>query len=294
MTITGFALGGSLYSYQIEAGDSNDEYRSDISTLSTEDIQSIENIDFDIETSEVNIISGESYSVSGTGRYNSYVKNGVWHVKTKHRTASITFLTRKIEIPVFWNYAGVKQSANTITIPENTNFENANIKIAAGTLSGNRISADDIKLKIGAGSIKFQEIMAKDLNVKVGGGEAIFNQVNVTESCNVKVGAGQINLGNEDTPYNNNAINDLLVKCAAGNITVAGKLTGDCNLKCSTGEIDAYLDGTRSNYSIDSQSSLSNIHIDSDDTFSNEKNSEHFGDLRIKCSLGDVSVGFRK
>lgn len=296
LTITGIAFGGRLYSYQIEAEDTNfdsDDYQSSPTTLSTEDADSIKGIDFDIQTSSVNIVAGDNYSISGQGRYKSYVENGIWYVKTKSRKAHITFLTHTIDIPYFWNHEE-KYNINTITIPSDSNLNTADIKVSAGSLNGDKLSADDIILKIGAGSLKLNQIAAKDLNVKVGAGEAVFDNITVTGSCDAKVGAGQIELGTENIPSGINTIANLQGKCSAGEMDIVGKLTGNADLDCSTGDMDLLLDGTRANYSIKSNSSLGDIDVDDDDDpFVSEKNNEHFGNLTLKCSLGEISVEFQ-
>ena len=135
--LAGIALGGTLYSYELHTDENGVEYQSNTTTLSSSEAETIHGIDWNIRTSDVKIVNGEQYSISGSGRYLSYVEDGIWHIKTAKRTARITFLNHSIEIPSFWNHASranKKLFQNTITVPSGTNLETAIIHVSAGAL----------------------------------------------------------------------------------------------------------------------------------------------------------------
>lgn len=261
--LAGIALGGTLYSYELHTGEDGAEYKTETTTLSPSEAEQIHSIDWNIRTSEIEIVNGDHYSISGSGRYHSYIKDGVWHIKTDKKTASITFLSHRFEIPYFWNHSFT--SKNTITIPADCSYETADINIAAGSLTGEELHADNIILKTGAGSCTLEQITAKKLSVKVGAGSSTLRKISVSDSCTAEVGAGELVLGSKKIPAGVNTISNLHGKCAAGNMTVTGKITGDSQLECSLGEIDMLLDGYRHNYRIDSHDSLGEIDINEGD-----------------------------
>lgn len=314
--LAGIALGGTLFSYQLKTDGDEDGYQTEATTLSTTEAETIRGLDWDIRTSEVKVVIGDSYSISGSGHYKSYVENGIWHVKTKKWGAQITFLSHIIDIPNFWNHTNT--SKNTITIPADVSLETANINVAAGTLTGEALSADDVTLKIGAGESKLEQMTAKNLSVKVGAGTSTLKKLQISDSCTAKVGAGEIVLGSKNIPAGTNVIANLEGKCAAGDMTVTGKLTGDARLQCSTGGMDLLLDGCSSNYNIQSEGTLGDINIDitkntdedwdfgdddelrPDNTMTPDATAgpdtndrSRFGNLSLKCSLGDINVNFQ-
>lgn len=315
--LIGIAMGGTLFSYEIRSDDvdtqystdmDTNQYRTDTVTFSSDEAETIQNIDWNIRTSDVTIETGSCYGISGPGRYQSYIKDGVWHIKTETKKLYITFLNSSIEIPHFWNdsWGDREQNKNTITIPSGASFEKATVRIAAGELTGENLTANDMTIKTGAGSCVLEQLTAKDLSVKVGAGSSTFRKLHVSESCSAKVGAGELILGSKKEPANTNVISNLQGKCAAGSMTVTGKLTGDARLQCSVGDINILLDGFRSNYRIDTHDNLGEIDIDDDDDGDSgedrddhdshkedEKLPDSFGDLTLKCSVGDITVHFQ-
>lgn len=310
----GIAMGGTLFSFQVRSDGDENEYQTEAITLSPDEVKSIREIDWNIRTSDVKIETGSCYGISGPGRYQSYIKDGIWHIKTETKKIYITFLNSSIEIPHFWEDNWEEgTNKNTITIPSEAAFEKARIRVSAGELAGENLSADEISIKTGAGSCELEQLSAKDLSIKVGAGSSSFRKLHVSDSCSAKVGAGELTLGNKKGAANTNVIANLKGKCAAGSMTVTGKLTGDARLECSIGDIDMRLDGSRSNYKIDSHGSLGEIDIDDededwdiwediDDTDGHDSHDSHktegthpdlFGTLSLKCSLGDIAVQFQ-
>lgn len=350
--MAGIALGGTLYSYQIHTDGDGEKYQTDTTTLSLEESKTIRGIDWNIRTSDIKVVNGDNYSVTGSGRYRSYIKDGIWHIKTEKKVARITFLDHSIEIPNFFNDHNWEDkdeiTKNTITIPVDTSLESANIHVTAGALTGENLYADHFTLKTDAGSCTLEQISAKKLSVKVGAGSSTLRKIQVSDSCTAKVGAGELILGSKKIPSGVNSISNLRGKCAAGNMTVTGKLTGTSRLQCSIGDIDVLLDGYRHNYNLNSHGSLGEIDIKDNDSYDflddmdddwddddydyddydgnyNKHHDNHqssytpipsisvdkehpsatpinktenedetrYGNLSLKCSLGDITVKFQ-
>lgn len=292
LTVIGVAMGGTLFSYSVDS-DPGEGYQNGIVSLSAGEAADLHSIDWKLSTSQVKVISGDHFEISGDGVYQSYVKDGTWYIKTKKRTARLFFLTHSIEIPYFWNWHWNNDSAsNTIMIPRDTAFQSADIRISAGELIGETLEADNLTLKVGAGEGEWQQIKAKHLTVDVGAGSSTINQLTVTDNCEAKCGAGELVLGKDD--YTRvNSIANLQGECAAGELDVCGKLTENNNLKCAMGEIDLTLAGTKTNYSISQNASMGEINIhDNDISNQSGNNTETFGNLSLKCSMGEIVVDF--
>lgn len=300
LAVAGLCSGGSLISYQVEQNENeNGEMISGTTTLSDTEAQSIIGLDFNFKASSAKIINGNHYSIESSGHYKSSVKDGIWHVETTYPKAKLTFLARKIEIPAFWNGWGDDEEEFIITIPSNNDLTTADIQLAAGELNGDSLCADTVSFKIGAGELDFKELNAKDCKIKVGAGEAAFQEYLIEESCDIKVGAGEIEFGSEDVILSENVITDLKGECAAGEIYIAGKLIGDTDLDCATGEIDLLLDGSRSNYNINTSGAMSEINVDdsSDKNVQSdfeENKKEQYADISLDCSLGEINVKFEE
>ncbi len=302
LTVVGVCSGGRLFSYETTSEDmTNDQTTSGLTTLSDVDAETITGLDFDFKADSVKIILGDQYSIESTGQYESYVKDGKWYVKTAYSKTYISFLSRKIIIPAFWEGWNETEGKLTVTIPANTRFTSANIKMTAGDIHGDVLEADKIDLKAGAGELNFKELSAQEMTLKVGAGDANFNKFCIEESCDIKVGAGEINLGSEDNILSENVIANLNGECAAGEIYIAGKLTGDADLDCATGEIDLLLDGNRNNYNINTSGALAEINVENSTEFTNkessddsQKNKEQFANISLDCSLGEINVDFEE
>lgn len=303
LTVVGICSGGRLFSYEITTEDEkNTKTTSGATTLSDADASTITGLDFNFKAHSAKIVMGNQFEISGKGNYESYVKDGIWYIETKYPRAYVRFLSRKIEIPAFWNGWDEDEGEFTITLPADTHFTTADIKLAAGNLHGDALSSNKINFKVGAGELKFKEISAKELTTKVGAGEASFNEFSIEESCDIKVGAGEIYFGSEDNILSENVIANLNGECAAGEIYIAGKLTGDADLDCSTGEIDLLLYGNRNDYSINTSGALAEINIDDSAENKNEnssldnntENKEQFANISLDCSLGEINVEFEE
>lgn len=300
LTVVGACSGGRILSYQLDKEDIDTGNMISGSTiLSDADAQKITGLDFNLKASSAKIIVGNQYSIEGEGHYNSYVKDGVWYIETKYPKAKFTFLARKIEIPAFWNGWDDDDEKFIITIPNDTNFTTADIQLAAGELKGESLNADKVSFKVGAGELDFKEIKAKDLKLKVGAGEATFRECLIEESCDIKAGAGEISFGSEDNILSENVIANLKGECAAGEIYIAGKLVGNADLDCATGEIDLLLDGSRSNYNINTSGTMAEINIDdssktNNNSFDDENKIEQYADISLDCSLGEINVEFEE
>lgn len=108
--------------------------------------------------------------------------------------------------------------------------------------------------------------------------------------------AGSLTLGDEEhASAAETQIANLTGKASAGDIEVAGKLTGDASLSCSTGDIDLTLAGSRQNYNFNTNNNLGDISIEEDHATGHHTSSEsqkQYGNVKLKCNLGDISVEF--
>lgn len=307
-TIIGISLGGRLFSFKLDTEDSTGtQYTSGPIALSEEETADIRGIDFDVNANTMHVVLGDSYKIeTNASHYTSSVKDGIWHVETKLEVATITFLSHSVRIPAFWRnwwhhdtHSDDSEFLYTITIPSDAKLETAKLSVAAGELTVfDKISADYVTLSIGAGDASVQEIDAKELNFKVNAGDGTIKKLQISDKCHAEVNAGKLTLGDdEDFTASQILINNLTGKTAAGDMTICGRLTGNCDLTCSTGDVDVLLDGIPQNYNFNTNSNLGDIDIEND-VHDNRNHSDHsseteiYGDIKLKCNMGDLSVEF--
>lgn len=314
-TIAGIQMGGKLFSFRLNKNTDSEKYRSSGSTtLSKSDTAGLKGLDFDFNAQNVIITFSDKpdYRIEGDTnsetKYNSYIKNGVWHIDTpKSQKATITILDHTVQIPWhsdldindLFNGGDDDEDSSSektcrISIPASTTLDSTRISIAAGEchIRGN-MKTGNATLKVGAGSLDVEQLMAQTLKIKVGAGECIVQKVDITKQCTAKVGVGNLELGNSDSPAADSCIHNLSSKTAVGNTDIYSKLTGQSNLKCATGNLELNLAGTKANYSFDSNSSMGDIKFEKSKSASVKNNEQDiYGDISLHCSLGNINVDF--
>lgn len=172
--------------------------------------------------------------VQSAGSYQGYVKNGTLHIRSIRRTT--------------WG-DGIK-CLITVYVPVDFTFEDVELSLGAGQIDWkSAMRASEVEVELGAGEIALANLTAGKLTAEVGMGSLevagdIREEADVTcamgnvdlelagaeSSFNykVEVAAGNVTIGGK--PYSglakekdidNNALKDISVECAMGNISVS-------------------------------------------------------------------------
>ncbi len=223
--------------------------------------QNVKAVDIDIEYGEVNIITGDTFSVDAIrlpkDGIEVSVKDGIWRIEEQGR----------YDIG-FWNNRRAPKI--TITIPED-------------------FTADYFNLVVNAGDVEVDKIVAAEGEFNVSAGRLAIDELNITNESSYTVGAGQIQL-------NNVAANNITANCGVGELVIKGTITGDNDITCSIGKIDMDLSGEENDYSYDVNVSIGNVTIgrESYHNVTNKiiNNSNAANNFSLNCEIGNITVDF--
>ena len=132
-----------------------------------ETYQGVEKLDFKLGYCDIVIQPGTEFTISSErvgANFESYVKDGTWHVKTGDTFGS------SIRSSLEWIER--KSSTVVITIPD--------------------IALKEMKLELGAGKLKADSIKAEKLEFEVGTGKAEFTN-SFVEKAKLECGMGELN-----------------------------------------------------------------------------------------------------
>lgn len=296
LAIAGITLGGTLYDFNITAPEKlhniGNHKTVDPEALDFSTADEIKSLDFNLSACSFTIQEGDQFSITGDPLIKNEIVNGTWHVKTSVRKSYFSVLGHHISIPS-------PNNKYTITIPKDFSFDRVDLDFAAAEVQIQKLTAGHASISGGAGSADIQSLNThQSLNMKIGAGDIKAAECNIKGFSNIKCGAGDIKLGNEDfVSYSN--YENISVSCAAGSVDITGQLIGDNKLKCSMGDIDLILSGTRSNYEFQTNASLGDIDIDDSNASGeishtdNSNTGELLGTLDLDCNMGDIDVEFQ-
>lgn len=185
----------------------------------------ITGLDFAFAVGEVEIRTGTTMEVTVTDMFEnaitSKVENGVWYIEDK-------LIDRG---SVHSDYS----PAITITIPENKEYEQVNLYLAAGLLDAEELSAKSVSLEVDAGSMKiFQLVAGNTLELKNGVGEIKVYDA-LTENVTVDNGIGAISITGAFSGRN-------VIKCGVGEVkltmTDRDRVNFNYKVSCGIGEVE--------------------------------------------------------
>lgn len=194
-------------------------------------------IDFEFAVGEVEVRRGNSMEVTVVDMFEnaitSEVKNGVWYIEDSLIDSGSVHSDYSPEI--------------TITIPEDMNFEQVDIYLAAGRFDAEELVADKVSLEVDAGSLKVFELVANEaLEIKNGVGEIKVYDVNA-KNLNVDNGIGALSFSGAVSGHNT-------VKCGIGEVKLSltdrNRVDFNYSIDCGIGEVE--IDGNSFNGTVES------------------------------------------
>lgn len=284
LSIVGVCIGGNIKditttnlsifdSIRTESGSStstkNESSQSDKLVNASYDINdTISELHLDIGAAKVKIVTGDTFRVEVTDEPEDYII-----VETKGGTLSLKE-NENYDHTFHFNLFPLHFSSNsfdtkvTITIPETQEFKKVDMSVQAGSLTVDKLVAEEGKVDIDAGSF-------------------IADTITFENSSNLSVDAGSIQIKNEL------ATEQLEAEVNAGSIDIKNAtITKDSKVDCNAGTITLSLSQDESYYGYDVNSSIGSVKINNqryNDVKSMNSNSNQV-ELKIKCDVGTVNV----
>lgn len=207
-----------------------------------------------------------------------------------NQTAYDVYLPREYEKSL-----EIKAVSGDVTVNENLKFANLTISSTSGDIEMGDIEAQNIQIETVSGDIKLQTLKEESLVLKTTSGDIFVESAE--GKMELKTTSGDILM--------KNAIGKIEAKTTSGEIeiqTIEGnvemqsvsgnikcedfKITGDSNIKTTSGEVKTYLN-TESNCEIQAESTSGNI------TLPNRRNVmgvEPYAKLTIKTTSGNIQL----
>lgn len=146
----------------------------------------IKNLEFNLGCGKYTIQPGKEFSISGTGleQIKTWADADTWHVSYSSP---------------YQRDAAAARCAVTITIPENTAFDDIELNAGVASVTLCTLTADKIDFRVGAGSLSTAPLTANSLSAEVGVGSASIQLADRWENYRyeTEAGMGTINVNGE-------------------------------------------------------------------------------------------------
>lgn len=292
MILVGIALGGRIYNLSIQPNSHTTEksVSHDLTGVSLTDTKDIQSLNFKLSANEIEIRTGEEFSVRGGRLSKNKVDDGVWCVESKFSDHfyQIDIFGLSLPIPRGW-HSNENDEEIIITLPRNVRLQDAKLNLTAADVDIDLLACDTLNLDLSAGDVTIESLLAGDINVSASAGNIDIEQYQITQSAKLDCSAGDIDFGKHSHAFQNFCSN-LSADCSMGDIEINGKLMGENFIDCTMGNITLNLPGSQGNYNVNHTSqSLGDISF-------NEKNAtstnEIYGTLDLDCTLGDIDINY--
>lgn len=231
--------------FLFEADDSIGETRS----FSVSD--DTENLDIDINAAEFHITNGDTFTVE-TNNKNIEIteKNKTLYIKEKKG---------------FWTFISQK-AVLTIQIPDEKEFEKADINTGAGKVSIETLIADVLEMELGAGEMQAANLTAK------------------TESS-IDGGAGKIDIGCGE-------LCNLDLDMGVGELILVSRLSGESDLDLGVGSANILLDDDLTAYKLKINKGLGKATVDGQEVPDGYVYSNGDNFVNIDGGVGSIDIEF--
>lgn len=149
---------------------------------------------------------------------------------------------------------------------------------------------EQVKIEVGAGELSFADLHAESANLEVGAGRIVLDGVQA-QDLELSVGAGSIELFDM-------SIAKLEAEVGLGEFRAEGSIESEADVQCSMGNVEMTLDDREEAFNYHLEGSMGNISLGSESYsgFSSERKIDNHADkeMEIECSMGNISIDFRK
>lgn len=152
--------------------------------------EELNHIDLELYAGILSVKQGDSFKVEANvpeDLYEFYTKNQTLYVKPK----ATKWLFR------FWGWNGFHEEDDcsiTVYVPENTTLDSIKVKVSAGKVTVNEVTAENADFDLNAGNLLLQSVTVNDsMDVNVNAGKLEALSV-VSHGSNIKMNAGRAEL----------------------------------------------------------------------------------------------------
>ena len=189
--------------------------------------EEIESLEISVLASELNIIKGSEFKI---------VAENVKEESIEYNITNKKLVIKEVHMRKWanWDFSNIYHPVVTLYIPENSEFDNIDIDIGAGSTKIEKIKAKEFYLNCGAGKVTGEDIIA--------------------EKCDIKNGAGEVYLSGVK-------LNNAIINTGIGKFTVSGELRGNTHMENGVGEVNLNIKGSKSDYYIDMSNGIGGVFV---------------------------------
>jgi len=244
----------------------------------SESYKDVESIDLDISYGTVTIKEGDSFHIEATNmpedRLNSTIEDGVWLVSDNYinnedkNDNELTIFGFDIPLGTWTTGTSVDSTNIVLTIPKDFVAENLKIKIDAGTMKADNLTAEEADIHVSAGYCRMNNLTVEN--------ESFFS-----------VNAGELNIDNINA-------NNVNMECGVGNLVATGIISGDSYVKNDIGNIDLNMNGREENYNYSVDCGIGTVIINenrySGVNSKTTKNDDAENSFTLDCGIGKITL----
>ena len=254
ITIMSAILSGVYMIFNIFGVVDNDYVTNDLKTISNETIE-ISSLKIDLDYTNLEIISGDTFSVETNNSKISY-KNNNGSIKIKEENIN-------------WLNKTNNNSNLIIYIPENMTM------------------LDEINVTLGAGKLYVERLNTQRLDLELGAGEVNIENLTVLNEGKIDGGAGKIELKYSE-------INNLEANLGVGDFNFVGKLIGKSEIDSGIGQININLLDSKENYRLEIDKGIGNVTVDDEELQMNRIYGTGSNYLDIDGGVGSIKINFKE
>lgn len=287
----GAVMGGSLSSIPTMFSEADlPEGVQSIDEVKTTDIRSVE---LYLVKSDITIKTGKSFSLSGTGLYDSYVKDGIFYAGAGDNKHSANIWGMKLKVPSKWVCG---YGSYVLTIPKKANLDSITVHTSYCNISGDLLQAKTIDISMKSGDLNLAGITADTLTLSASRGKIDIQNAQITQTGTITA-FRDIFIGNENTMKN--FLGNVCVSTSLGDISLFGTLANESSLATGFGDINTTLTGSKDRYNLNSQRGNLTIGSETGTKISKENLDKLalteglYGDITFTCNHGKSTVHFK-
>ncbi|MGM9877366.1 MAG: DUF4097 family beta strand repeat-containing protein [Bacilli bacterium] len=257
ITIMSAILSGVYMLFNVFGVADNDYITNDLKTISNETIYmpEISSLKIDLEFTNLEIITGDTFSVETNNSKISY-KNNNGSIKIKEENRN-------------WLNKTNNSSNLIIYIPENMAL------------------LDEVNITSGAGKLHIEKLNTQRLNLELGAGDVNIENLIVLNEGKIDGGAGKIELKYSE-------INNLEANLGVGEFNFVGKLSGKSEIDSGIGQININLLDSKENYRLEIDKGIGNVTIDDEELQMNRIYGTGSNYLDIDGGVGSIKINFKE
>lgn len=281
LTVGGVVMGATPYSLPTIFSETN--LPEDIQNPEEVKKSTVHSIKLNLVNSHISVKLGDHFNLSGSGVFNSYVRDGVFYVGADDTKRSADIFGMKVSVPSKWVCG---YGTYVLTLPSKSSLDNITINTFHCNVAADTLCASNLDINMTAGDLTINHAIAETLSITVKGGKTNITNPEITNTGNIE-SSGDITIGEANTT--DCSLNNVSLTSSWGDISVTGQVTGTSQMQSDRGDITAVLPGASTNYGLTAQEGELAV-----GPSSSEKTSpDHFADILFTCKRGNSSVNFQ-